>query len=200
MIEYTVEDQAYSQLLGVFCQRLEIVLGAKHGVDSEVIAGVIAVVAQSFKYGVEVDGGDAHLVQTGKILADSLKRASVEIPILDRIIASPIVDRRGIPIPNDLLSRTLAGLFNLFYSALAPIGIAAVPIGKDLVNHALFIPSRPGCTVLVDGNLKRGDIGVVVSDRLSARCAHGRSHVAGIAILRGNYKAVPLKLGFVALN
>ena len=31
MIEYAVEDQAYSQLLGVSCQRLEIVLRASMG-------------------------------------------------------------------------------------------------------------------------------------------------------------------------
>lgn len=154
VVEHAVEDDGNPAPLGFAAELAEIVLGTEHGVDLQVIARVVAVVARSFEDGIEVDGGDAELGESVEVTGDTLERAAVEVPGLDRHVLRAVVYGRLVPVFDDTLANAGARLGYHALSALAPCRVAAVAVGEDLVDHTVLIPRGTRCAVLVDGDLK----------------------------------------------
>ncbi|VWM22038.1 Uncharacterised protein [Collinsella intestinalis] len=192
VVEYAVEDERDAQLIGVLGEATEVLLGSEHGVDREVIGRVVAVITLRFEDGVEVDRRDAHGVQAGEVLADSLERSAVEVPALDGFVLVALVYRRFVPVHHQVLARALAGLVDDGLGALEPVLVARVTIGENLVHDAALVPSGTGFAVLIHGDLERGDVCAVgIGDRLSARGAIARADLEHRPIGACHAEAVP---------
>ena len=95
---------------------------------------------------------------------------------------------------------SFARFFNFGKRALAPVFVAGIAVGEDLVDHATLVPLGTNFAVLVDGDLEGRDLGVVVSYALATgatlRCAQAD---LGLALDIAD-KAVPDKTGLGALK
>ena len=157
-------------------------------------------VARGFKDGVEVDGRKAQLGDAGQVFLDTLERAAVEVPGFDGAVLGALIHGRLVPVLDHAALDSVARLFDLSQRALAPVFVAGIAVGEDLVDHALLVPSWTVLAVLVDGNLEGRDLGVVVGYALAAgtalRCAQTN---LGLALDIAD-KAVPDKTGLGALK
>jgi len=199
MVKDAVQDDGDAQLLGCLAQLGKILLGAQDWVDLGVVGRVVAVVARGLKDGVEVDGRKAQLGDAGQVILDTLERAAVKVPGLDGSVLGTLVHGRLVPVLDHAALNAATRLFDLGQSALAPVLVAGIAIGKDLVDHTALVPLGSNFAVLVDGDLERRHFGVVVGYALAAgaslRCAQADLGLA----LDIAYKAVPDKTGLGAL-
>ena len=154
VVEHTVQNDGNAQLLGRLAQLGKVLLGAQNRIDLGVICGVVAVVARGFKNGVEVDGCKAQLSDAGQVFLDALERAAVEAPGLDGAVLGALVYGRLVPVLDHAALDSVARLFDFGQRALAPVLVAGVAIGEDLVDHAALVPLGSNFAVLVDGDLE----------------------------------------------
>ena len=154
VVEHTVQNDGNAQLLGCLAQLRKVLLGAQDWVDLGVIGGVVAVVARGFKNGVEVDGCKAQLGYARQVFLDTLERSAVEVPGLDGAVLGALVHRRLVPVLDHAALNALTRFFDLGQRALAPVLVAGIAIGEDLVDHTALVPGRTVLTVFVDGDLK----------------------------------------------
>ena len=200
VVEHTVQNDGNAQFLGCLTQLRKVLFGAQDRVDLGVIGRVVAVVARGLKDGVEVDGRKAQLGNAGQVTLDTLERAAVKIPGLDGAVFGTLVLGRFVPVLDHAALDSVARLFDFGQRALAPVFVACIAVGEDLVNHATLVPLGTNFAVLVDGNLERRDLGVVVGYALATgatlRCAQAD---LGLALDIAD-KAVPDKTGFGALK
>ena len=191
VVEDTVQNDGNAQLLGRLAQLGKVLLGAQNRIDLGVIGGVVAVVARRLKDGVEVDGRKAQLGNAGQVFLNTLERSAVEVPGLDGAVLGTLVHGRLVPVLDHAALNALTRFFDLGQRALAPVLVAGVAIGEDLIDHAALVPGGTVLAVLVDGNLEGRNLGVVVGYALAAgatlRCAQADLGLA----LDIAYKAVP---------
>ena len=200
MVEDAVQNNGNAELFGRLAQLRKVLLGAQDRVDLGVIGRVVAVVARGFKDGVEVDGRKAQLGYAGQVFLDALERAAVEVPSLDGAVFGSLVLRRLVPVLDHAALDAVARFFDLGHRALAPVLVAGVAIGEDLVNHAALVPAGTVLAVLVDGNLEGRNLGVVVGYALAAGAALRRAQAnLGLALDIAD-KAVPDKTGLGAIK
>ena len=200
VVEDAVQDDGNAQLLGRLAQLSKVLLGAQNRVDLGVIGRVVAVVARGLKDGVEVDGCKAQLGDARQVFLDTLERSAVKVPGLDGAVLGALVHRRLVPVLDHAALNALTRFFDLGQRALAPMLVAGIAVGEDLVDHAPLVPGGTVLAVLVDGNLERRDLGVVVGYALAAgaalRCTQAD---LGLALDIAD-KAVPDKTGLGALK
>ena len=200
VVKDAVQNDGNAELLGRLTQLGKVLLSAQDRVDLGVVGRVVAVVARGFKDGVEVDGRKAQLGDAGQVFLDALERAAVEVPGLDGAVISALVHGRLVPVLDHAALDSVARLFDFGQRALAPVFIAGIAIGEDLVDHAVLVPLGSNFTVLVDGDLERRHLGVVVGYALTAgvslRCAQTN---LGLALDIAD-KAVPDKTGLGTLK
>ena len=200
VVEHTVQNDGNAQLLGRLAQLSKVLLGAQNRIDLGVIGGVVAVVARGFKNGVEVDGCKAQLGDARQVFLDTLERSAVKVPGLDGAVLGAFVYGRLIPVLDHAALDSVARLIDLSQRALAPVLVAGIAIGEDLVDHAALVPLGSNFAVLVDGDLERRHLGVVIGYALAAgaalRCAQAN---LGLALDIAD-KAVPDKTGLGALE
>ena len=200
MVEDAVQDDGNAELLGRLAQLGKVLLGAQNRVDLGVVGRVVAVVARGLKDGVEVDGRKAQLGNAGQVILDTLERAAVKIPGLDGAVFGTLVLGRFVPVFDHAALDSVARFFNFGKRALAPVFIAGIAVGENLVDHATLVPLGTNFAVLVDGDLEGRDLGVVVSYALATgatlRCAQTD---LGLALDVAD-KAVPDKTGLGALK
>ena len=191
MVEDAVQDDGNAQLLGCLAQLGKVLLGAQDRVDLGVVGRIVAMVARGLKNGVEVDGSKAQLGNAGQVFLNTLERSSVEVPGLNGAVLGTLVHGRLVPVLDHAALNALTRFFDLSQRALAPVLVAGVAIGEDLVDHAALVPSGTVLAVLIDGNLEGRNLGVVVGYALAAgatlRCAQADLGLA----LDIAYKAVP---------
>ena len=99
MVEHAVEDDGYAARLGFAAEFAEILLGAEHRVDLEVVGRVVSMVARRREDGVQVEHGEAHLGEAVEVGRDALERAPVHVPARDGAVLVAVVDGWFIPIP-----------------------------------------------------------------------------------------------------
>ena len=200
MVEHTVQNDGNAQLLGRLAQLSKVLLGAQNRIDLGVVGGVVAVVARGFKNGVEVDGCKAQLGDARQVFLDTLERSAVKVPGLDGAVLGALVYGWLVPVLDHAALDSVARLFDLSQRAFAPVLVAGVAIGEDLVDHAAFVPLGSNFAVLVDGDLERRYLGVVIGHALAAgaalRCAQTN---LGLALDIAD-KAIPDKTGLGALK
>ena len=200
MVKNAVQDDGDAQLLGCLAQLGKVLLGAQDRVDLGVVGRVVAVVARGLKDGVEVDGRKAQLGDAGQVFLDALERAAVEVPGLDGAVLGALVYGRLVPVLDHAALDSVARFFNLGQRALAPVFVAGIAVGEDLVHHAALVPDGAVLAVLIDGNLEGRHLGVVVGYALAAGAALGRAQAdLGLALDIAD-KAVPDKTGLGALK
>ena len=200
VVEDAVQNNGNAELLGCLAQLRKVLLGAQDRVDLSVIGRVVAVVARGLKDGVEVDGCKAQLGNAGQVILDTLERAAVKIPGPDGAVFGTLVLGRFIPVLDHAALDSVARLFDFGQRALAPVFVACIAVGEDLVNHATLVPLGTNFAVLVDGNLEGRDLGVVVGYALAAGAALRRAQAnLGLALDIAD-KAVPDKTGLGALK
>ena len=157
-------------------------------------------VARGLKNGVEVDGCKAQLGDTRQVFLDAFERSAVKVPGLDGAVLGAFVYGRLVPVLDHAALDSVARLFDLSQRALAPALVAGIAIGEDLVDHTALVPLGSNFAVLVDGDLERRHLGVVVGYALAAgaalRCAQAN---LGLALDIAD-KAVPDKTGLGALK
>ena len=154
VVEHTVQNDGNAQLLGRLAQLSKVLLGAQNRIDLGVIGGVVAVVARGFKNGVEVDGCKAQFGDARQVILDTLERAAVEVPGLDGAVLGALVHRRLVPVLDHAALNALTRFFDLGQRALAPVLVAGIAIGEDLVDHTALVPGGTVLTVFVDGDLE----------------------------------------------
>ena len=200
MVEHAVQNDGNAQLLGRLAQLSKVLLGAQNRIDLGVIGGVVAVVARGFKNGVEVDGCKAQLGDARQVFLDTLERSAVKVPGLDGAVLGAFVYGRLVPVLDNAALNALTRFFDLGQRSLAPVLVAGIAIGEDLVDHTVLVPLGSNFAVLVDGDLERRHLGVIVGYALAAgaalRCAQAN---LGLALDIAD-KAVPDKTGFGALK
>ena len=157
-------------------------------------------VARGLKDGVEVDGRKAQLRDAGQVILDALERAAVEVPGLDGAVLGALVYGRLVPVLDHAALDSVARFFDFGQRALAPVFVAGIAVGEDLVHHAALVPLGSNFAVLVDGDLERRHFGVVVGYALAA-CATPRCAQADLGLaLDIADKAVPDKTGLGTLK
>ncbi len=200
MVEDAVQDNGNAELFGRLTQLGKVLLGAQDRVDLGVVGRVVAVVARGFKDGVEVDCRKAQLGDARQVFLDALERSAVEVPGLDGAILGALVYGRLVPVLDHAALDSVARLFDLSQRTLAPVLVAGIAIGEDLVDHAALVPSGAVVAVLIDGDLERRYLGVVVGYPLAAgaalRCAQAN---LGLALDIAD-KAIPDKTGLGTLK
>ena len=200
VVEHTVENDGNAQLLGRLTQFGKVLLGAQNRIDLGVIGGVVAVVTRGFKNGVEVDSCKSQLGDARQVFLDALERAAVEVPGLDGAVLGALVYGRLVPVLDHAALDSVTRFFDFGQRALAPVFVAGIAVGEDLVNHATLVPLGTNFAVLIDGNLEGRHLGVVVGYALAAgaalRCAQTN---LGLALDIAD-KAVPDKTGLGALQ
>ena len=200
MVEDAVQDDGNAELLSRLTQLGKVLLGAQDRVDLGVIGRVVAVVACSLKDGVEVDGRKAQLGNAGKVFLDTLERTAVKVPSLDGAVFGTLVHGRLVPVLDHAALDSIARFFDLGQRALSPVFVACIAIGEDLVDHTALVPLGSNFAVLVDSDLERRHLGVVIGHALAAgaalRCAQAN---LGLALDIAD-KAVPDKTGLGALK
>ena len=198
VVEYAVQDDGNAQLFGRFAQLGKVLLGTQNRVDLGVVGRVVTVVARGLEDGVEVDGRKAQLGDARQVFLDSLEGAAVEIPSLDGTVFGALVHGRLVPVLDHAALNSLTRLFDLSQRALAPVLVAGVTVGKNLVDHAALVPLGSNLAVLVYGDLEGRHLGVVVSHALAAGAALRRAQAnLGLALDIAD-KAVPDQTGLVA--
>ena len=201
MVKDAVQDDGDAQLLGCLAQLGKILLGAQDWVDLGVVGRVVAVVARGLKDGVEVDGRKAQLGDAGQVILDTLERAAVKVPGLDGSVLGTLVHGRLVPVLDHAALGFRCVAFRTFgQRALAPVFVASIAIGEDLVDHTALVPGGTVLAVLVDGDLERRHFGVVVGYALAAGATLRRAQAnLGLALDIAD-KAVPDKTGLGALK
>ena len=154
VVEHAVQNDGNAQLLGRLAQFSKVLLGAQNRIDLGVIGGVVAVVARGFKNGVEVDSRKAQLGDARQVFLDTLERSAVKVPGLDGAVLGALVHRRLVPVLDHAALNALTRFFDLGQRALAPVLVAGIAIGEDLVDHTALVPGRTVLTVFVDGDLE----------------------------------------------
>ena len=154
VVEHTVQNYGNAQLLGRLAQLSKVLLGAQNRIDLGVIGGVVAVVACGFENGVEVDGCKAQLGDARQVFLDTLERSAVEVPGLDGAVLGTLVHGRLVPVLDHPALNALTRFFDLGQRALAPVLVAGIAIGEDLVDHTALVPGGTVLTVFVDGDLE----------------------------------------------
>ena len=154
VVKDAVQNDGNAELLGRLAQLGKVLLGAQNRIDLGVIGGVVAVVARGFKNGVEVDGCKAQLGDARQVILDTLERAAVKIPGLDGAVIGALVYGRLVPVLDHAALDSVARLFDLGQRALAPVLVAGIAIGEDLVDHSALVPLGSNFAVLVDGDLE----------------------------------------------
>ena len=154
MVEDTVQDDGNAELLGRLAQLGKVLLGAQNRIDLGVIGGVVAVVARGFKNGVEVDGCKAQLGDARQVFLNALERSAVKVPSLYGAVLGALVHRRLVPVLDHAALDSVARFFDLGQRALAPVLVAGIAIGEDLVDHSALVPLGSNFAVLVDGDLE----------------------------------------------
>ena len=154
VVKDAVQNDGNAELLGRLTQLGKVLLGAQDRVDLGVVGRVVAVVARGFKDGVEVDCRKAQLGDAGQVILDALERAAVKIPGLDGTVFGALVHGRLVPVLDHAALDSVARLFDLSQRALAPVLVAGVAIGEDLVDHSALVPLGSNFAMLVDGNLE----------------------------------------------
>lgn len=131
---------------------------------------------------------------------DTLERAAVKIPGLDGAVFGTLVLGRFVPVLDHAALDSFARFFNFGKRAFAPVFVACIAVGEDLVDHTALVPSGTVLSVLVDGNLEGRNLGVVVGHTLATgatlRCTQA---YLGLALDVAD-KAVPDKTGLSALK
>ena len=154
VVEDAVQDDGNSELLGYLTQLGKVLLGAQNRVDLGVVGRVVAVVARGLKNGVEVDGCKAQLGDARQVFLDTLERSAVKVPGLDGAVLGALVHRRLVPVLDHAALNALTRFFDLGQRALAPVLVAGIAIGEDLVDHTALVPLGSNFAVLVDGDLE----------------------------------------------
>ena len=154
VVEHAVQNDGNAQLLGRLAQLSKVLLGAQNRIDLGVIGGVVAMVARGFKNGVEVDGCKAQLGDARQVILDTLERSAVKVPGLDGAVLGALVHRRLVPVLDHAALNALTRFFDLSQRALAPVLVAGIAIGEDLVDHTALVPLGSNFAVLVDGDLE----------------------------------------------
>ena len=200
MVEYTVQDDGNAELFGRLTQLGKVLLGAQNRVDLGIVGRVVAVVARGLKNRVEVDGRKAQLGNAGQVILDTLERAAVKIPGLDGAVFGTLVLGRFVPVLDHAALDSFARFFNFGKRAFAPVFVACIAVGEDLVDHTALVPSGTVLSVLVHGNLEGRNLGVVVGHTLATgatlRCTQA---YLGLALDVAD-KAVPDKTELSALK
>ena len=154
VVEHTVQNDGNAQLLGRLAQLSKVLLGAQNRIDLGVVGGVVAVVARGFKNGVEVDGCKAQLGDARQVFLNALERSAVKVPGLDGAVLGALVHRRLVPVLDHAALNALTRFFDLGQRALAPVLVAGIAIGEDLVDHTALVPLGTNLTVFVDSDLE----------------------------------------------
>ena len=134
MVEDAVQDDGNAKLLGRLTQLGKVLLGAQDRVYLGVIGRVVAVVARGLKDRVEVDGRKAQLGNAGQVILDTLERAAVKIPGLDGSVLGTLILGRFVPVLDHAALDSVTRFFNFGKRAFAPVIIAGIAVGKDLVD------------------------------------------------------------------
>ncbi len=154
MVEDAVQDDGNAELLGCLTQFGKVLLGAQDRVDLGVVGRVVAVVARGFKNGVEVDGCKAQLGDARQVFLNALERSAVKVPSLDGAVLGALVHGRLVPVLDHAALNALTRFFDLGQRALAPVLVAGIAIGEDLVDHTALVPLGTNLTVFVDSDLE----------------------------------------------
>ena len=154
VVKDAVQDDGDTQLLGCLAELRKVLLGSQDRVDLGVVGRVVAVVARGFKDGVEIDGRKAQLGDAGQVFLDTLERSAVKVPGLDGAVLGALVHRRLVPVLDHAALNALTRFFDLGQRALAPVLVAGIAIGEDLVDHTALVPGGTILAVLVDGDLE----------------------------------------------
>ena len=131
---------------------------------------------------------------------DTLERTAVKIPGLDGAVLGTLVLGRFVPVLDHAALDSVARFFDLGKRALAPVFVAGIAVGENLVDHTALVPSGTVLAVLVDGNLEGRNLGVVVGYALAAGAALRRAQADLGLTFDIAYKAVPHKAGLGALK
>ena len=151
-----VQNDADAPLPRFGTEGFEILLRAQERVDAPVVRRVVAVVAVRLEDGVEIDTGDAQLLEIGELLPDAVEIAAVIV--VRRVVPAAAVGGvegllRPVPVQIDLSPHALViGRPGDHGGVLAP----AEPVREDLVGHRLTEPSGGIVLRRVDGDLPEG--------------------------------------------
>ena len=143
--EHAVQDDAHAALGRLGAQRLEVLLGAHHGVDGLIVAGVIAVVGVGLEDGVKVDGLHVQGLQIVELGQHALEAAAEEVVVQDLAVGVRLIDRDVVPVLVHDARRAVALLGRHLGAAEA--------VGEDIVGDAAAEPARDLVGAVIDGEL-----------------------------------------------
>ena len=144
-----IQNDADATLPGLGAKGLEVLLRTQQGVDALVVRCVVAVVAVRLEDGIEIDAGDAQLLQIRELLPDAVEVAAV-IVVRGVVPAAAVGGIEGLLRP--ILMQVHLPPHALMVGGPGGHGrvlAAAKPIGKYLIGHG---PAEPG------GGLELGGI------------------------------------------
>ncbi len=162
VVEDAVQDDGDAAGLGRRAQVREVLLGAQHGIDAQVVGRVVAVVAVGREDRVEVDDRNAQALQVVELLGHALEGPAVEVPASNaQVIGRDArVRGRGIPVLDQGALHAVQRLVESGRRALLPILAASKAVGEDLVDHGVLVPVELGRAGLKDRDLERGRLAV----------------------------------------
>ena len=145
MVEHAVEDHAHPRPLGVVAQAEQRRVAAKLRIDAPIILGVVFMHAGGGEDRVQIQGGDAELLQVRQFFADA-----VEIPAVERRPAR-LAGKRFVPrLAHNLPSRRVMVIDRILFGVTR--SAAGKAIGENLVENLIGHPLRAGVRQ-VDGEL-----------------------------------------------
>ena len=122
----------------------------------QIVGSVIAVVGRRREDGIKVDDRDAEPLEVGKLLADALKRAAIEVPSGDPAARVLLVSGIGVPVLDQATRGASVGPGHLCLDLLAPALSAREAVWKDLVDDAALVPLGNDLALwVIDRDLKR---------------------------------------------
>ena len=179
MIEHPVKHHAHAALGGLGAKTAKILLRAQHGVDGQIIGGIIAVIAGGFKNRVQVKGGDGKTLQIVQLADNALQVTAEKVAVGDLPVGFRTVKRLVRPVfVHQPVTHHAGGVGQ---------AAAAKAIWKYLVSHAGAEPGRCHALTVIDGELPALQLGFVAVT-VTAEADAG-------AVPTGEAEAVPEQVG-----
>ena len=142
--ENAVQNDGDPALFRILAEGAEVLVGAQQGVYPAVVRCVVAVVLVGLEDGVQIDAGDAQILQVVQLAPDALQIAAEIVVVPDvAVFIGPVVGRFA-PLPHD----TVCG------DILVGFAAAAEAVGEDLVHDAALEKFRGLVVLGKDGELE----------------------------------------------
>ena len=187
-------------------ERLEGCQVAKVVVNGQVVGGVVFVVGGGFEDGVEIEDGDAEVVEVTFVdfIQDALQVAAVEVVAIFggaiRAELARIADG-GVPgrvrVERGAVDGAGGAVVGKFADAVVVGGQAiAEAVGEDLVDDGLLHPCRHGEVGIVNGDLVAASIVIGVAHGSVAAAVELRVVIHVEILIGGGAAAIPIIVDF----